>query len=199
MSPPRHMVADRSARPPYRAAQMRVITAALGLFAEHGVSGTSLQMIADALGVTKAAIYYQFKTKEEIVLAVADVELVRLNAAVEAAEAEGSSVRAREVLLDHVIDLAVERRHLVAVLQNDPVMVRFLAEHEPFQQLMDRLFAVLLGEDPGPETWVPAAMIAAAIGGAVAHPHLARLDDDTVRAHLMRLARRLLDLPERLP
>lgn len=175
---------------------MRVITAALALFAEHGVSGTSLQMIADAMGVTKAAIYFQFKAKEEIVLAVAEVELRGLEAAIEAAEAEGCSVRAREVLLDRVIDLAIARRRFVGVLQNDPVMVRFLAEHEPFERLMDRLFAVLLGEAPGPEAWVPAAMIAAAIGGALAHPRVAQLDDDTLRPHLMRLARRLLDLPE---
>ncbi|NUR16364.1 MAG: helix-turn-helix transcriptional regulator, partial [Dermatophilaceae bacterium] len=47
----------------------RVIDAAVELFAEHGVSGTSLQMIADHLGVTKAAVYYQFHAKEDIVLA----------------------------------------------------------------------------------------------------------------------------------
>ena len=50
------------------AAQTRILVAALDLFAEHGVSGTSLQMIADALGVTKAAVYHQFKTKDEIAL-----------------------------------------------------------------------------------------------------------------------------------
>ena len=36
----------------YTAAQTRIIDAALALFAEHGISGTSLQMIADAIGVT---------------------------------------------------------------------------------------------------------------------------------------------------
>jgi len=54
---------------PYSPAQRRVATAAMELIAEHGVSGTSLQMIADALGVTKAAVYHQFKTKEAIVIA----------------------------------------------------------------------------------------------------------------------------------
>ena len=44
--------------------------AALKLISEHGVSGTSLQMIADEMGVTKAAVYRQFKTKEEIVIAI---------------------------------------------------------------------------------------------------------------------------------
>ena len=39
-------------------------SAALELFARRGVSGTSLQDIADHLGVTKAAVYYQFRSKE---------------------------------------------------------------------------------------------------------------------------------------
>ncbi len=37
-------------------------------------------MIADAIGVTKAAVYHQFKTKEEIVVAAVEVELARLEA-----------------------------------------------------------------------------------------------------------------------
>ena len=202
MSPSRPAVVDGPPRSPgparteYRAAQMRVVSAALGLFAERGVSGTSLQMIANAMGVTKAAVYFQFKTKEEIVLAVADVELAALDAAIEAAEAEGRSVRAREVLLAQVIDLAIERRRIVGLLQSDPVMVRFLAEHEPFRRVIDRLFAVLLGEDPSQEAWVQAAMLSGAIGGAVAHPRTAALDDDTLRSHLLPIARRLFDLPD---
>ena len=34
----------------------RVVAAALELFSERGVSGTSLQMIADRLGVGKASV-----------------------------------------------------------------------------------------------------------------------------------------------
>ena len=69
-------------------------TAALELFADHGVGGTSLQMIADAVGVTKAAIYHQFNTKEAIVLGVIEVQLVPLEAALEEAESAGPSLRA---------------------------------------------------------------------------------------------------------
>jgi AcrR family transcriptional regulator len=98
----------------YSAAQTRIIEAALNLFAEHGISGTSLQMIADALGVTKAAVYHQYNTKDEIVLAVAQVVLARLEAAVTAAEGERSRQRAREVLITAMIDLAVERRRMAA-------------------------------------------------------------------------------------
>jgi AcrR family transcriptional regulator len=177
-------------------ARRRVIDAALDLFGEHGVSGTSLQMIADAIGVTKAAVYHQFPTKDEIILAVAQSELARLERALERAEAEESRLRAREVLLDEVIGLAVEHRHIAGTLQGDPVMARLLAGHEPFIRLMDRLYGLLLDDDAGPEGWVSAAMISAAIGGAVAHPLMANVDEATVRSHLTRLARRLLDLPE---
>ena len=196
MSSLRALAADSPVPAPYRAAQMRVIAAALDLFAERGVSGTSLQMISDAMGVTKAAVYHQFKSKDEIVLAVAEIELGRLEVAVDVAAAHGCNVRARETLLEQVIDLAVARRRVASLLQSDPVMVRFLAEHEPFRRLMDRLFAVLLGERPTAETQVQAAMLSGAIGGAVVHPLAADLDDDTLRTHLLRLARRLFGLPD---
>jgi hypothetical protein len=60
---------------------------------------------------------------------------------------------------------------------------------------MDRLYRLLMGQDAGPEARTRAAMLTAAIGGAVMHPLVADLDDDTLRAQLLYLARRFLDLP----
>jgi AcrR family transcriptional regulator len=57
------------------AAQTRVLDVAFNLVAQHGVSGTSLQMIADTIGVTKAAVYRQFKSKDDIVIALTEREL----------------------------------------------------------------------------------------------------------------------------
>ena len=181
---------------PYSPAQARIIDAAMDLFAAHGVGGTSLQMIADAIGVTKAAVYHQFKTKEEIVVAAAEAELVRVEAAVEAAEAEPISAQARDLLVARIVDLAVERRRMESTLLGDPVIIRFFARHEPFRQVMGRLYRLLMGDARGPDARVPAAMLTAAIGGAVMHPLVADLDDDTLRAQLLHLARRFLDLPD---
>ena len=74
-----------SRRVPLSPAKAKIVNAALDLFAEHGVGGTSLQMIADVIGVTKAAVYHQFNTKEEIVVAAAEAELSNVEAAIEAA------------------------------------------------------------------------------------------------------------------
>ncbi len=179
----------------YSAAQLRVVAAALDLFAENGVSGTSLQMIADAIGVTKAAVYHQFNTKEAIVLAVTEVELSRLQSALEEAEAERDPDRAREVLLENVIAMAVERRRWVRAIEGDPSIIRLLGEHEPFVELMTRVYALLIGEEAGPRVAVRTAILSAAIGGAVVHPLVADLDDDTLRAELLAVARHLFELP----
>jgi AcrR family transcriptional regulator len=173
-------------------AQTRVIEAALALFSEHGIGGTSLQMIADAIGVTKAAVYHQYNTKDEIVLAVAQVVLAGLEAAVIAAEAERSRSRARQVLVTRMIDLAVERRQMAGILQRDPVMLRFLDEHEPFRRVMVRVNRVLMGGAADPRARVQAATLAAAIAGAVVHPLALDLDDETLRTQLRRQVRRLL-------
>jgi len=180
---------------PRSAAQTRIVAAALDLFGQHGVSGTSLQMIADTIGVTKAAVYHQYKTKEEIVVAVMEDDLRQLEAALDRAEAEAGP-RAREVLLTLVIELAVQRRRIVSALQQDPVIVRLLAKHEPFLALMDRLFAVLTGGNRGAAARVRGAMISAAIGGAVTHPLVADLDDETLRSEMLHVTRQLFELPE---
>lgn len=177
------------------AAQTRVLDAALTLIAEHGVSGTSLQMIADAMGVTKAAVYRQFKTKEEIVIAITERELSKLEDALDSAEEEGNSLRAREILLDRMIDQAIERRGMVSVLQFDPVIIRLQAGHVPFQRFIERLYAALLGTEPGVEARVHAALLSSAISVAVMHPLIADLEPETLRAQLIQMSRRMLDLP----
>jgi AcrR family transcriptional regulator len=173
-------------------AQTRILDAALQLIAEHGVGGTSLQMIADAIGVTKAAVYHQFKTKEQIVIALTERELGGLEEALEAAEADDHRSRAREALLDRVIDVAIERRGAASTLQFDPVVVRLLGEHEPFQQFIQRLYGVLL-DDAAEDARVAAAMLSGAIAVGVVSPLVADIDDDALRAQVGRITRRLIE------
>lgn len=180
---------------PFSAAKSRIVTAALELFSKHGISGTSLQMIADDIGVTKAAVYHQFRTKDEIVVAAVEVELTSLKPTLDTAEADDQRPRALKLLLTQVIDLAVEHRRMVVTLQHDPVVVRLLAEQKPFQQFMERLFSALTGGDDSAEARVQAAMISMAIGGAVSHPLVVGLDDDTLRSQLLQLTWKFLDLP----
>ena len=48
----------------------RILDIALDLFTEKGFDGTSLREIAEKLGVTKAALYYHFASKDDILMAL---------------------------------------------------------------------------------------------------------------------------------
>ena len=149
-----------------------------------------MQMIADTIGVTKAAVYHQYKTKAEIVLAAAEAELARLEEVLDAAEAEPS--RGRDALVTGIVDLAVVHRRTSSTILNDPVIVGYFAKHEPLRRVMDRLCRALMGDDTGHQARVSTAMVTAAISGAVIHPLVAGLDDATLRSELLELTRRLL-------
>ena len=152
-------------------------------------------MIADAIGVTKAAVYHQFKTKDEMIIAVAELELGRLEDALEAAESLDCPDEAREFLLNRVIDHAVDHRRAANTLQFDPVLVRLLSDHEPFQRFIERLYGMLVGDEPGPDTQVRLAALTCVGGGTVAHPLVAGLDDNTLRRQLLDTARKIIGLP----
>jgi AcrR family transcriptional regulator len=55
---------------PRGSTRQRILDVALDLFNERGYDKTSLREIADSLGFTKAALYYHFERKEDILLAL---------------------------------------------------------------------------------------------------------------------------------
>ena len=166
------------------AAQQRIVAAALKLFARHGVGGTSLQMIADEIGVTKAAVYHQYRTKDEIVLAAAEAELANVEQVVREAEGQPSRGKALDVLVDGIVDLAVARRREMGNILNDPVIADHFAGDEVFADVMHRLRRLVAGDDAGPEARVRTATLIAAISGAVMHPLVVGLDDEVLRVRI---------------
>ena len=172
-------------------ARERLLAAALDLFAEHGVSGTSLQMIADRLGVTKAAVYHQFPTKDEIVLAVIDPALDRLEPIADQAEAQRGQAARRDAVLAGVIDLVVEFRRVSSTLSFDPVVVRLVRSHHALRSLQ-RIRRLLGGTAPDPGSRVRMAVLSGGLIMAGADPAVAGLDDEDFRDHLLAAARRIL-------
>lgn len=168
----------------YSEAQRRTLGVALDLFADHGVGGTSLQMIADRLGVTKAAVYHQFRTKDAIVLAVLEVELARVEEALGTAEAPAE-------VLARLVDVTVANRRAVSTVVNDPVFVRLLGEDEASRHFWARLYATLVGEAFDDAARVRAAALSATIG-SVGNPFVADVDDESLKAELLELATKLL-------
>ena len=57
-------------------ARARLLDAAVHLFAEQGVSGTTVSEIAERAGVTSAMVHYYFKTKDQLLDAVVEEKLI---------------------------------------------------------------------------------------------------------------------------
>lgn len=189
------------ARPlaPRGQARSRVIAAALTLFAEQGVSGTSLQMIAQRLGVTKAAVYHQFRAKEDIVLAVVDDTLVDMRALVARAEEvgatqgpDGGDDAAAHALLEGLVELTFQHRHALTALGRDPEMARIVEEHPEFREVIDRAHRLMLGPGADLRRRVRVSMLGIGLSHVTVDPRLDDVADADLKAELARLARELL-------
>ncbi|MDL4772576.1 MULTISPECIES: TetR/AcrR family transcriptional regulator [Thermomonosporaceae] len=100
--------------------RQRIQDVALELFLERGYDQTSLREIAERLDVTKAALYYHFKTKEEIVGALVG----GVRASVDEILAWGAG---RPRTLETRVELL---RRLHAVLDEGRRIFRFLQENQ---------------------------------------------------------------------
>ncbi|KAA0118873.1 TetR/AcrR family transcriptional regulator [Mycolicibacterium sp. P9-22] len=140
------------------AARERVVEVAVELFAEHGVHGTSLQMIADRIGVGKAAVYYQFPSKDEIVLAALRPVFEDLAQLIARAELLPHNASRREVVIEGLVDLMVRQRNASFPFRRDRYIDHLVARHVELQATADRLHALPLGPDHDHATQVSLAV-----------------------------------------
>ena len=173
--------------------RQRLIDVAVDLFTRHSFAGTSLQMIADEMGFTKAAIYYHFRTREELLGAVVEPIFDQLSDIITAAEAlRGANARADHMLRGYA-DLAVANRALVSMLACDPSVTTLLRDQSEWADLISRQLRLLAGAEPDPGGLIKATVALAGISSAVGPAWIA-VDDDDLRRHLVDTGRRTLGL-----
>src|SRR5215211_3651778 len=100
--------------------RQRLLDVTCALVSRHGFAGTTLQMIADELGFTKAAIYYHFRTREQLLVAVMDPIFHQIRDAVESAETQRTARAQKEALLHGYATVVAKNRSLAAVMVFDP-------------------------------------------------------------------------------
>ena len=91
-------------KPPSFNRYEQIILASAKLFRERGYLATSIRDIGEALGITSAALYYHFKNKDELLLAVMEQALLRLREAVIEAisTSDNSAERLRIAIRTHL-------------------------------------------------------------------------------------------------
>jgi AcrR family transcriptional regulator len=77
--------------PRHTETRQRAIEVALELFAAQGYEKTSLREIADRLGITKAALYYHFASKEALLGAIIESVLAPIDAAAHLRDTAGGA------------------------------------------------------------------------------------------------------------
>jgi len=154
----------------------RILKVALELIADRGFAATSTREISERLGFTKAALYYHFRTKDDLLAAIvapAIEDLARLVS--ETGSRPGSAARCQ--IVDGYIDLVSSHEDLIRVLHDDPA-VRQCSALTDAAPLYRRLTQLLSGTDT-PDT-AQRTCVRAALGGI--HLALLRADPEDDRS-----------------
>jgi AcrR family transcriptional regulator len=171
--------------------RQQILATAQRLFTELGYDATSLQMIADEMGLTKAAVYYHFRAKSDILLEAMRPGMERLEVLLD----EAAAIRGRRARIEHLVngfvDFLVQNRHYAAMASTDPAAKRNHLDGEKIT-LAQRALTLLFGEKPtGAERlafdvlfFIPECL-----------PDLADLTDEELREALQTTILRMLRVP----
>ncbi|HEX3802475.1 MAG TPA: helix-turn-helix domain-containing protein [Solirubrobacteraceae bacterium] len=192
--------ASTSPIPPISAAAVtrtRILDAALELFSEHGFEGTTLQQIADRLGFTKAALYYHFRSKDDLLQALIAPAIAELDALLDAYEQETDTPGQRRRFAEDYIDVMLGQRRLIAYMASDLAIVAHPAIAGGHVERRARLQAQLAGDGLELREQVRVTMATRAIGGVIAQ--FPDADPAELRAILIDATRALLRPRRRHP
>jgi len=127
--------------------RQQILETAQRLFAELGYDATSLQMIADELGLTKAAVYYHFRAKSDILHEAMRPGIQRLGALLD----EAAAIRGRRARIEHLVNgftnFLVQNRHYAVMASTDPAMTRDKLNDESMT-MRRRALTLLFGDNP---------------------------------------------------
>ncbi|MGV8978894.1 MAG: TetR/AcrR family transcriptional regulator [Cellulomonas sp.] len=181
----------------------RILAVALELFGRQGYAGTSIRDIADRMAMTKAAVYYHFPSKENLLADILDPAMTRV-VGVLAAAGPVTTAAHRRALVTALVDVIGDVGPQVVVMLSDPAVGAHVRGLTGADALPQKVGAALLGPLPTDPREAADARLRAACAvaclpaGIVAwrreHPGASTLDDAT-KAVLVQVVLAVLDGP----
>ncbi|MGN9891167.1 TetR/AcrR family transcriptional regulator [Micromonospora sp. L31] len=155
----------------------RIQAVALELFTEQGYERTSLREIAERLNVTKAALYYHFKSKDEIVNSLVEDRVRRIDELIAWARSQPPTRDTRRALLNRYADMmfASEQPSVMRFFEQNQTVLKSLSAGMQMRERMLGLADQLCQGDKSPAAQLRATLTLFAVHSswfAVRAPHI---------------------------
>src|SRR6185437_850924 len=139
-APPRDGETDmeHTAPTPRTDTRSRVQKVALELFAEQGYEKTSLREIAERLGVTKAALYYHFRSKEDIVRSFVEDYRAELEKVIAWGASQPRNPESRAEILARYADIVGEQLPVIRFMEQNQAAMHSLMSDSGARKKMFR-------------------------------------------------------------
>jgi AcrR family transcriptional regulator len=124
--------------------RQRIQDVAIELFAEQGYEKTSLREIAERLDVTKAALYYHFKTKEEILVSIFAALTQPILDLIEWGREQPHTLETKQEIIRRYSETLAGAAPLFRFMQENQATVRELRIGETFKERMQGLREILV-------------------------------------------------------
>lgn len=172
---------------------------ALELFARHGYVKTSLREIAERLGMTKAALYYHYPSKQALLVAILEPLIAEWKTVADkTATLPHTTPNIKQVLGD-CLDVLLHHRAIAGLFARDAPAI-FEAIGRMYEDLMDvheRLHTWLAGPSPSSAEVVRAMAATEVLGTALGWtPVVRETSDEEMRAVLLDAASAVLRLSD---
>lgn len=139
----------------------RILEVALELFSRYGYEGTSIRDISDRMGMTKAAVYYHFPSKESLLADVLTPAMTRVRQVLADARTVTTAEQRRK-LVTAIVDVVGDAGPQVVVLLSDPAVGAHLKEVTGNGLLPQQVGEALIGPLPDDPAEAARARIRAA-------------------------------------
>ncbi len=151
----------------------KILQTAKSLFVQKGYHGMSMREVSEALGVSKAALYYYYQDKEQLFLAILDSDLEASSAALNDIIARPVSSRERiQLFVEYILQQPPVNRAAIRLASQEigqlgeEARSRFGAVYQA--NFIDKIAGILQkGMDDGEFRWMPAGVAARALLGIV--------------------------------
>jgi AcrR family transcriptional regulator len=121
----------------------RIASLALARFRVGGFAGTSIADLAGALGVSKAAIYYHYRSKDALLHHLIDPLLDAIDVCIQDHTTPAASAQSARELLDAYLTVLLAHREVVPVITTDLAVLnhpnigpRLHAQNQQLQSLL---------------------------------------------------------------